>query len=39
MWNDPVIGIKWPVPEGEEPKLAEKDKKYPGFSEDIFLEY
>ena len=39
MWNDPVIGIKWPVPEGEEPKLAEKDKKYPAFSEDIFLEY
>jgi len=38
MWNDPVIGIKWPVPEGEEPKLAEKDKKYPGFSDDIFLE-
>lgn len=39
MWNDPVLGIKWPVPAGEEPKLAEKDKKYPGFSEDIFLEY
>ena len=27
------------VPEGEEPNLAEKDKKYPAFSEDIFLEY
>lgn len=39
MWNDPVLGIKWPVPPGSIPKLAEKDKQYPGFSEDIFLEY
>jgi dTDP-4-dehydrorhamnose 3,5-epimerase len=24
-WNDPTIGIDWPVPAGEEPQLSEKD--------------
>lgn len=24
-WNDPTIGIKWPVPQGEEPQLSSKD--------------
>jgi len=30
-WNDSTIGIKWPIPEGEEPLIAEKDKHYGGF--------
>ncbi|MDH5456481.1 MAG: dTDP-4-dehydrorhamnose 3,5-epimerase [Gammaproteobacteria bacterium] len=24
-WNDPDIGIEWPLPEGAEPKLSDKD--------------
>ena len=24
-WNDPTLGIEWPVPTGEEPKLSSKD--------------
>jgi dTDP-4-dehydrorhamnose 3,5-epimerase len=24
-WNDPVIGIEWPLPDGEQPRLAAKD--------------
>lgn len=28
MWNDPEIGIKWPIPEGFTPILSEKDKKH-----------
>lgn len=38
-WNDKTIGIKWPIPEGETPILAEKDKKYPPFSADIALNF
>ena len=33
MWNDKDIGIKWPVPEGFEIKLSDKDKIHPPFSE------
>ena len=29
FWNDPAIGIKWPLPEGFEPLLSEKDTKNP----------
>ena len=29
FWNDPEIGIKWPVGEGFEPLLSEKDTKNP----------
>ena len=29
MWNDPAIGIKWPVGNGFEPLLSEKDTKNP----------
>ncbi len=38
-WDDKSIGIHWPIPEGEVPLLAEKDKKYPPFSEDIALSF
>tara|TARA_R110002072_G_scaffold199743_3_gene357464 strand:- start:61 stop:609 length:549 start_codon:yes stop_codon:yes gene_type:complete len=24
-WNDPTVGIEWPVPPGEEPQLSDKD--------------
>ena len=30
IWNDPDIGIDWPIPEGVEPNLSEKDTKWPG---------
>ena len=30
MWNDPEIGIEWPLDGIEEIKLSEKDKKNPG---------
>ncbi|WP_139653412.1 dTDP-4-dehydrorhamnose 3,5-epimerase [Raoultibacter phocaeensis] len=29
MWNDPAIGIEWPIPEGMELVLSDKDKKHP----------
>ena len=32
-WNDPSIGIHWPVSEGEVPILAEKDKSYSAFKD------
>lgn len=38
-WNDETIGIKWPIPEGETPILAEKDGKYPPFSKEIALDF
>lgn len=30
-WNDPDIGVEWPIPEGTELILSEKDQKHPGF--------
>ncbi|MBQ9413540.1 MAG: dTDP-4-dehydrorhamnose 3,5-epimerase [Clostridia bacterium] len=33
MWNDPIVGVKWPIPEGMEVKLSEKDQHNPGFQE------
>ena len=33
MWNDPDIGIAWPVPEGMELILSEKDGRHPSFRE------
>lgn len=33
MWNDPTVGIDWPIPEGMEINLSEKDKKHPAFNE------
>jgi dTDP-4-dehydrorhamnose 3,5-epimerase len=31
LWNDAIFGIDWPIPEGAEPILSEKDKKWPLF--------
>lgn len=33
MWNDPDIGIEWPIPENFEIKLSDKDKVHPPFSQ------
>ena len=36
MWNDPEIGVEWPMPEGMTEKdliLSVKDKVHPSFSE------
>lgn len=30
IWNDPEVGIKWPIPEGMEVILAERDKSWKG---------
>ena len=37
-WNDPALGITWPIPEGETPVLSEKDGKYPAFDESVALD-
>ena len=39
LWNDASIGVKWPIPAGESPILAEKDTRYPAFSKEIYLDY
>lgn len=31
IWNDPEIGIEWPVPDGMELIISEKDQKWKGF--------
>ena len=33
MWNDPDIGIDWPIPADMEVLLSDKDKIHPPFSE------
>lgn len=33
MWNDPEIGVEWPVEDGMELILSDKDKVHPGFEE------
>ena len=33
IWNDPEIGVEWPVEEGMELLLSEKDTKWGGLSE------
>lgn len=33
MWNDPSIGVEWPIEKGIQPILSEKDKKYPSFDD------
>lgn len=32
-WDDPEIGVAWPIPEGVDLVLSEKDKKHPGLRE------
>ena len=32
LWSDPEIGVKWPIPEGMEPVMSDKDKKWEGIS-------
>jgi len=27
LWNDPVLGITWPIPQGEQPILSAKDQQ------------
>ncbi len=29
IWNDPTIGVQWPVPSGENPILSEQDSRLP----------
>ena len=31
LWNDPALGIRWPIPE-EEAVLSDKDRGQPGFA-------
>jgi dTDP-4-dehydrorhamnose 3,5-epimerase len=30
LWNDPDVGVEWPLKEGQEPLLSDKDRIYPG---------
>ena len=30
IWNDPAIGIDWPIPEGTELIMSDKDQKWDG---------
>ena len=32
-WNDPDIGVEWPIPEGMELTISEKDQKWCGIKE------
>jgi dTDP-4-dehydrorhamnose 3,5-epimerase len=33
IWNDPAIGIEWPIPEGMELNISEKDQKWGSIDE------
>jgi len=33
IWNDPEIGVEWPIPEGMELIMSDKDTKWPGIKE------
>lgn len=33
LWNDPEVGIEWPVEEGMEVQLLERDRNWKGLSE------
>ena len=33
MWNDPDIGVEWPIPEDMEIILSEKDKNWPALKD------
>ena len=32
IWNDPDIGVNWPIPEGEQPILSDKDTRHGSFT-------
>jgi dTDP-4-dehydrorhamnose 3,5-epimerase len=32
-WNDPDIGVEWPIPSGADPLLSERDKNAPTLSQ------
>ncbi len=32
-WNDPGLGIQWPISEGTAPILSEKDRRYPNLKD------
>jgi dTDP-4-dehydrorhamnose 3,5-epimerase len=32
-WDDPQVGIEWPLPEGEEPLLSDRDRSAPSLAE------
>ena len=38
MWNDRDIGIQWPVPEGEQPIVSEKDSAGKLFKDAVYFE-
>jgi dTDP-4-dehydrorhamnose 3,5-epimerase len=33
MWNDPTVGIEWPLPPGEAPKMSAKDLEGKSFAD------
>ena len=33
LWSDPDIGVEWPIPEGMELTLSDKDTKWGGIKE------
>ena len=33
MWDDPAIGVEWPLVEGVGLNLSDKDTKHPAFAE------
>lgn len=33
LWNDPTLGVSWPLPEGAAPVLSPKDRRWPLFRE------
>lgn len=33
LWNDPALGVAWPIPAGETPLLSERDRHWPGLEQ------
>ena len=33
MWNDPDVGVEWPIPKGMELTLSDRDKIWPSYKE------
>ena len=33
LWNDPEVGVEWPIPAGMEPTLSERDTKWGGLKD------